>query len=180
MVTFRIDDVSSNTDMIDLNKQIELLSLISDKIYLGVNILSRRSDNGSVYPDLPLRGHDRIYFYSVNQILSLGSIKNNPKIELVSHGLIHGVHSQYSRDANEMSILTSCSLLKTNKFIPPFNEVNEETKSVCLANGIEIIGNNHDRIWKSLESEPFDSRHKFWYYHPWRLNSNDIAERIKI
>lgn len=173
----RIDDVNANTDFRDFYQQLDILQPIFDEIILGVNLFSKSSSNGAIYPELPLRNHPQEYFYDVDRILYIETIESLlkiPKVSIVSHGLIHGMHSQMSKDAIQMSILTSCSMLKTKRFIPPFNEINETVKQVCESNGIEIIGNDERRLWHSLESEAFDPKYKFWYYHPWRINSEEL------
>lgn len=179
MVTFRIDDVSPNTDLDDLEIQIKMLSKVSNHIILGVNLFGRSATNGAVYPDIPLRGHDRLYFYNIDRIFNfaaLHKLRLLPHVEIVSHGLVHNIHSQMSRDQIEASILMSCSLLNAKAFIPPFNEISAEVVSVCERNDIRLIMNESDRQWRSIESEPFDPSTKFWYYHPWRINSDRLKE----
>jgi hypothetical protein len=84
------------------------------------------------------------------------------------------------QDAVEMSILTSCNFLGTNKFIPPFNGVSQLVEQVCRDNYIDIIGNTKDITWKSLETEKFDSSHKYWYYHPWRIDSVVLNSKLGV
>lgn len=182
-VVFRIDDVSPNTDMHELAKQLGVLKPYASTILLGVNLIAREASNGALYPDLPLRGQDRLYFYNADRMMrseQIAELRALPSVKLASHGLIHGDHSKFGKDAVEMSIITSCALLDTRVFIPPFNETSQVVKLVCEDNNIEIVGNCEDRIWKSLESEPFDPNHKFWYYHPWRLNLDQLKKAMGV
>jgi hypothetical protein len=84
-------------------------------------------------------------------------------VNVASHGLIHLDHSRVGYDAQEMNILTSCNLLKTNMFIPPFNRYNEDTVKICEKNGIELLVGG----WKSLKFNEYDPEHEKWYLHPW-------------
>lgn len=180
-MVIRVDDVNPNTDFEDFYDQLQILQEFFDEIILGVNIFAKSSNNGALYPELPLRGHEPKYFYNVDRMLSMDVIEtlsSIPKVKIVSHGLIHGMHSQMSREAIEMSILTSCSFLGTKTFIPPFNEMSATGVQVCEENGIEIIGNYELRQWHSLETEIFDSKHKLWYYHPWRIKADELSERL--
>lgn len=182
-IVFRIDDVSPNTDMHELAKQMAIMKPHASTILLGVNLIARTAQSGALYPDLPLRSKDRLYFYEADRLMGsdlIDELKSLPKVKLASHGLLHGDHSRFGKDAVEMSILTSCALLNTRIFIPPFNETSETVKIVCKDNNIEIIGNCENRIWKSLESEPFDPAHKFWYYHPWRLNLEQFKKAMMV
>lgn len=166
-LTIRIDDVSENTLYQDLIWQLGVWRKMGARIICGINVFCKEAKSGSVYPDLPLSNHPSRYFFDVDKVWEFGRIFNG--IDIASHGLVHADHSKLSRDAQEMSILTSCSILRSKLFIPPFNRINEETVRICADNGIEIIGNCANRIWKSLEFEAFDATHEFWYYHPWRM-----------
>jgi hypothetical protein len=179
----RIDDVNANTDFTDLYAQIELLSDLFDEIILGVNLISRSSDSGAVYPDLPLRNQIPTYFYDVDRTIDyecLESLSSFPKVSIVSHGLIHTKHGELSADAVAMSILTSCSLLGTKRFIPPFNNTSFVVKNICDGNGIELIGNNETTIWHSLETDKFNPLYPTWYYHPWRMTTQELSEKLGV
>lgn len=179
MGIMRIDDVSANTDLIDFKKQVEILRKYNFQLLVGINLFCKSSTNGSLYPDLPLSSKPYEYLLDVDSILIgpgiLSFIKHD---EIVSHGLIHVNHRDISKETQEMSIVASCSILNTKKFIPPFNAVNEDTFKICEKHGIEVIGNKHDREWTSLESNDYDPSKKYWYYHPWRLDAEQLEDRL--
>lgn len=177
-LTFRIDDVSSNTDMPSLKRMIRFLKgeFICD-VWLCVNIFSMRALDGSVYPNPPFKSRERAFFYGVNQY------KDTTKMSLgqdaiVSHGLFHADHSALSRDAQEMSILGSCNILNASIFVPPFNRFNEDTRSVCSEHGIRLIESANEG-WRSLEHEPFTLAHERWYFHPWRFSEEEFKGVIQ-
>ena len=178
MLTFRIDDVSSNTDFIELRKMVAYLkSNFECNIWACVTTFSRHAAEGSVYPDPPFKDMNRGEFYRVGQYLE----PNNFRLgfaETVSHGLFHIDHSQFQYDAQEMSIVTSCRLLGAVIFVPPFNRWNDATAAVCRHNGIRLV-KSVEEGWRSLEHEEFESSHKLWYFHPWRFDVDSFKDKIK-
>lgn len=178
---FRIDDVNPNTDFKDFRTQLSFLrAKFNARFIVGINILSKKNSTESVYPDPPFRSRERHFFYDVDQIIDMNEIKNLylDKDEICSHGLFHIDHAKLSRDAQEISILGSCNFLGAKKFIPPFNQFNQDTVDICERNGIEFVNNGGEIEWKSLESLPFDEKHKYWYYHPFRINHKTLEEKL--
>ncbi len=173
-VIVRVDDVSTNTDLYDLEDACKFLNKeLGAQIIWCVNLYSKRA-NGSVYPDLPLKNKSLEYLCDVDQ----GFSKCLPSwVDIASHGLIHAKHGELSRDAQIMSIKTSCSMLRTYKFAPPFMSINEETKKICFENGIELIDGNG---WRSMETEPFDQEQRLWYFHHWRMDSKKVKEWLRV
>lgn len=173
----RLDDVNPNLDWDDLHEQVTILQDYFDEILLGVNLFGKESVNGAIHPCLPMKNQSTKYFYDVDRMVNMeiiNTFSQMDKVEIVSHGLVHAMHSKLTKDAIEMSILTSCSFLGTKQFIPPFNEVNADVVAVCQENGIELIGNNDKYDWHSLETDTFSKDMKDWYYHPWRLNAEQL------
>lgn len=172
----RNDDVTANTNIFHLA---EMYGTIKDflpkaEIWSCVNLFCRTTPSGSVYPDLPLRQRDMKYFYNVDLLLRDIPAKN---FRIVSHGTHHVDHSKLSRDAQEMSILTSCSYLHTDIFVPPFSQFNETTKQVCKANGIRLVMPMDG--WKSLESHEFCAGHKLWFFHSWRFTPKEFRKKLE-
>lgn len=175
-IIFRIDDVSANTDMESLKRMIFCIKeSFNARIILGVNLFSRYSPGGSVYPDVPFKNKSNSYFYDVNRFRCDFEFIDND-IELASHGLFHSDHSKLHRDAQEMSILSSCRFLNSSFFIPPFNRYNETTEDICISHGIKLL--KMEDGWKSLEHNEFDLAHTLWYFHPWRWTANSFKDKI--
>jgi hypothetical protein len=84
-------------------------------------------------------------------------------VEKASHGLIHVDHRLLKKSAQEMSILVSCSLSKSNIFVPPFNKWNKNTEKICRSNNIELV--KFEDGWKCMEYNKFDSSVSKWYLH---------------
>jgi len=173
MIIFRNDDISPNTDFDQVH---EIYSLIKSKvpdcqIWSCVNLFSMYSMDGALYPDLPLSPKPMSYFYNVDQVWNR-SIDGLEKI--VSHGILHNDHTKFGRDAKELSILTSCKFLKTNIFVPPFSRYDADMDTICKNNDIHM--SKREDGWKSLESEPFNSKHNLWFFHSWRFTPETFKE----
>lgn len=176
-IIIRNDDVNPITNVKDLESIYAIIreTIPNVEIWSCISLMAKQNSIGALYPDLPLRGRDKAFFYDVNCLgtrrllgLNLGTI--------VSHGLLHIDHSHYSRDAQEISIITSCNLLNTKIFVPPFSSFNEDTKQICEANSIRLV--KPEDGWKSLESEKFDPKHKLWFFHSWRFNPETFKEKF--
>jgi hypothetical protein len=167
----RFDDVCSRTDENKLKDLISECSKYGD-VWLSVNIFSQHSDKESVYPNVPFKDSSVSSFYKVDEIYfetpmtHLAGIRMCDDYAVVSHGLVHCDHSRISRDAQEMSIVTSCNFLQTDVFVPPFNRFNQDTEDICRVNNIQLAKLSEG--WKSMEHNAFDSSHQLWYLHPWR------------
>lgn len=175
-ITFRNDDVSSNTD---LDKLHAIYDVIRDvfpyaDIVSGVTLFSKKGTKGSVYDEVPFKNKPTNWFYKADTFLN--KFNTFPQSRMASHGLYHVDHRTLSQQAQEMSILGSCNYLKSNIFIPPFNRYNDDTVNICLDNKIELW--NLDQGWKSLEYEPFDMTHKLWYFHSWRFTAHSIRNAL--
>lgn len=177
-LTFRIDDVSANTNMASLAKMCEFLKTEFDaNIILGVTLFAKRCDDGSVYPNPPFKDKPNSFFYFVDKLLSTQPeiCQHCTQLGLIaSHGLLHVDHSKMSLETQELSILTSCNYLNTRIFIPPFNKWDENTKIICDRNDIRLITMHEG--WKSLEYNDFNPDHKFWYFHPWKYTFEDLKK----
>lgn len=172
---FRNDDVSPSTDLDALHDYYEVIARAfpEARIISVVSLFGSWNERGSVYPDLPLKTKDKQYFYEANRFLS----KHSHVIgDIASHGLFHVKHSELSRDAQEMSIVSSCYFLNTDKFVAPFNDYDDVTLDVCRSNNIELVNERHD--WRSLDFNKFDSKHKYWYLHSWRYTPKQLKEKF--
>lgn len=171
---FRNDDFSSNSDvwaMGEMYKEITVRFPDAD-IVTGVSIYCKDSNNGALYPRLPLKNQTNEYLYNVDKQLSDIDFMG----DIASHGLFHVPHGTLSEDAQKMSILGSCNYLKTKKFIAPFNSYNQLTAMICRDNGIELITEMYP--WKCLDYNVFDSSYKYWSFHSWRYTPKTFKEKL--
>jgi len=173
---FRNDDVSPCTNPYTLSAHYNIIKgLFKDSQILScVTLFAKHNVLGAVYGDVPFKNQTVPWFYDVDRFML--EYEYMTKDCVVSHGLFHVNHSKLNRDAQEMSILGSCKFLKTNLFCAPFNAVNSDTVDVCQKNNIKIINNMYE--WRSLERDPFDPLHKYWYYHSWRMTPDDLRKRL--
>lgn len=184
-LVFRIDDISSNTDFYDLDKIYYVIrgKFPKASILFGVNLFCSSNFDGSVYREVPFKERENQFFYKVNNILDIDHVgcytfSKRPNVSIASHGLLHCDHTRISKDAQEMSILTSCNYLNSKKFIPPFNRFNRDTEDICKENSIDLIKPDHG--WKSLEFSEFNQDHKKWYFHSWRINHFKLEDVLGI
>lgn len=173
-MVIRLDDISPNTDPAKLD---DLLSIIKNflpdaDIWLGVTFFAKFASNGAVYPELPLKDKSMDFFFNVNRFMRLADREFNGK--LCSHGLWHFDHTK-SMALAEASIITSCRLLESDTFIPPFNKWDYMTERFCSENGINLVKSQEDG-WLSFEFNEFDPEKQLWYLHPWRWTPNMLRE----
>jgi len=171
-LVLRNDDVNPNTDFKDMA---DLYCDISEyipncRIISCFNFFARTCESGSVYPCVPFKDRPVNWFYSVNRVLNPYLVSG----DCASHGLFHIDHTKVGRETQEMSILSSCNMLKVKTFVPPFNRFNEDTIDICKENDIWLVG--LDEKWKSIEHEEFDPSYKYWYFHSWRFNQRSLRK----
>lgn len=173
MIIFRDDDINPNSDFDNVEGCYKVIKELypQSEIISGVTIFGKNNTTGSIYPNPPFKSNPNKWFYNVDLFILPIDI---PDTTIASHGLIHVDHSRIGTDAQEMSILTSCNLLNTKIFIPPFNKFNEDTLQICYDNGIKILLTSEG--WKSLEFNKFDRNYNKWYFHSWRFSPETLRE----
>ncbi len=166
---FRFDDVCLNTD---LDNARELTAFLL-KRFPGCEVMWCVSpmvfDMGEdadlvtaqrVYPAILNAHSDHSRFFDVDRV----GVPDMPgDVVVASHGLIHVDHRLLTYGEQRMSILTSCSLVKSSIFVPPFNKWNFETEHVCDEYGIELIKFRDG--WQGMEHEPWEPECNQWYMH---------------
>lgn len=161
---FRFDDVSINSNM---RMTHELTNYIVNRfpqalVYWGISPLVHNKEQVGerVYPKILNAYSDFRCFYEVDHA---GLPDENTMGIRASHGLIHVDHRLLSKEAQEMSILISCSLIKTRIFIPPFNKWNKITEEICRDNGITLF--KFEEGFLCMEHERYAEEHRLWYLH---------------
>lgn len=160
---FRFDDVCINSDIEHINS---IVSFMIDRVHgceimFGISPLVHEHCGQRVYPEILNAYSDHTKFYLVDK----AGVPHNlhPQAKLAGHGLIHVDHRLLSIEAQEMSIVTSCSLVNTRTFIPPFNKWNENTEQACNIHGIHLV--KFEDGWRSMEYNAYNSTHDLWYLH---------------
>jgi hypothetical protein len=172
---FRNDDVCASTNYASLSMLYDVIrrNYPNAKIWSCISMFSKNNFQGSVYPDLPLKDRSRGYFMQCDEYFKEPAIDLGVK---ASHGLIHLPHDEMNYQEQEISILTTCNILKTKLFVPPFNRFNGNTVDICQKHSIRLV--RPDDGWRSLEFEPFNPDHDLWYFHSWRFTPQEFKEKI--
>lgn len=174
----RNDDISSNTKFDGLMEIYQsILSLYPNcELWSCVTQFSKSTELGSVYPGLPLKDKPFDYFLDVDEYTG------SPYAELskvVSHGLWHMDHTKIDSQLKKASIVSSCRLLKTDIFVPPFNRFDDEMDSICQYFGIQLVKSDYEG-WRSFEHNKFDPTHELWYFHSWRWDSKTLKDYLLV
>lgn len=167
---FRFDDVSINSDIAATNA---MASFLIDKfpyckIIFGISSMVHNIDEEKekerVFPKILNAYSDFRKFYEVDAV-GIPDVISHKNIVLATHGLIHVDHRLLTKEAQEISIIVSQSLVKSKIFIPPFNHWNNDTDTICKEHGIQLI--KFEEGWKSLEHNKYqhNEKHNLWYLH---------------
>lgn len=155
---FRIDDVSANTDTDALFAMMKVVRdrLPSFAIMLAVSpLVHDMSDEPAVdqqraFPRILSAQSDHRNFFNVKKALATPIVD---RVMMASHGLVHVDHRLLGREAQEMSILTSCSLVGARVFVPPFNKYNQDTIDLCDKHEIDLV--KFEEGWKHVGYNSF-------------------------
>jgi len=173
-VIFRIDDVNPSTNFKELEKITNFISFYypDAEIWNCVSLIGKRNVLGAVHPNPPFKDKQMRFFYNSDSILAPCELTG----KIVSHGLLHFDHSTASLETQELSILTSCSILQSSKFVPPFNRWNYDTEKICLENGIDLV--KVEDGWVNLDRYDFNPVDEYFYFHPWNHTADDFIKKI--
>lgn len=176
--TFRFDDVCINANsMLIRNITNHLIELFPDcKIIYGVSPLVHNNCKERVYPKIFNAYSDYRKFFEVDRA-GVPNIPVPENVVFAGHGIVHVDHRLLNKQAQEMSILISCSLVKAKVFIPPFNKWNEDTAAVCKENGIELV--KFEAGWKSMEFNEYNPDQELWYLHAREWTLEEIKNWFK-
>lgn len=163
---FRFDDMSINSDLETAERMSAMLSGLGEVwwcISPLVHDLSalEGAARQRVFPPIYKALSDQRCFYRVDRV---GVPSVPPGVERASHGLLHLDHRLLGREAQELSILTSCELVRAKRFVPPFNKYDANTIDICREHGIDLV--RFEDGWLSMEHNPYRREHERWYCHP--------------
>jgi hypothetical protein len=167
---FRFDDISINTEieLLDLCTKEVKRKLPSFEIIYGINPLvfdmsgENNCDCQRPFPKILNAFSDHTEYYKID-FCEMPELPEDDRIIKASHGLVHVDHRLMNFEAQELSIVTSCSLAKCRLFIPPFNKWNLDTLKVCEKHDLELV--KFEDGWKCIEYNDFDKSHGLWYCH---------------
>ena len=172
-IIFRNDDVNPNSNIEDIKAMYMIIRKYFPhaEIWSAVNMIAKTSKDGSCYPAIKPKD---IKFTDVNLIFDR---KHLPDLEnIASHGLLHLDHRNVDRDLQKYSILTSCALLNTKVFVPPFWRWNAETNQICEAAGVKLWTEGD---WFNIDNGPVRENHLLFCFHSWKFTPETFEERFK-
>lgn len=174
MKTFRFDDVCINSDLEHIYKITDLIleKYPDSRIIYAVSLITDSNVGQRVFDKIKNAHSDHSIYYMANQI---GFPKLNiSNITIASHGLFHVDHRLISFDAQEMSILGSCTLLGADTFVPPFNKWNSDTEKVCNKHNINLV--KFEEGWKCMEYQNYNGYSHLWYLHAHEMTIKQVEE----
>jgi hypothetical protein len=156
--------------MVKVNEVTDYL-LKHGKVIWAVSPIVHKGLYERVFPPILTAMSDVRNFYKAD---GLGIPNLRDDVKIASHGLIHADHRLLTKEVQELSIILSCSLLKTKTFVPPFNKWNKDTEDICKEHGIELI--KFEKGWLSMEHNPYFMGHELWYLHHWKFDLDKVKE----
>ena len=189
MKTFRIDDVCINTEPKKFLNMLEALDKKYNKcnFLLGVSPLVNDMSGTDgvkkerIFPSIFNAYSDHRVFYNVEK-LGLPNVLEQvvdlykTRVILASHGLVHVDHRLLTKEVQEFSILVSCSLTKTNCFIPPFNKYDKNTIEICKEKNIKLI--KFEDGWRHIKYEKITDNFENYYFHTHDFTEEEFKKTI--
>jgi len=174
-ILFRNDDVNPNSDFKAIRKMYDtiLQYFPNAEIYSCVNLFSQETSEGNVYPPTKKLAKDRDYFL-VNKMFDFKSLKYLERI--VSHGMWHLDHKHCNNELQKYSIVSSCRILKTNLFVPPFWRYNQDTRDICSEYGIKLWV---DTTWINFDNLDIIPEKRYYLFHSWKFTPESFAKKMK-
>lgn len=180
---FRFDDVCINSNMELTNSLTSHIINVFDgkaEIIWGVSpLVHDMSDyhgkaKQRIFPEILNAHSDWREFYQIDKC-GIPPLRND--VTLAGHGLWHVDHRLLHYSVQEASIITSCALVNSVIFIPPFNKYDSATQLICDEHGIELI--KFEDGWRSMEYNSYDIEHGKYYLHAREWTMEKLIEWFK-
>lgn len=140
------------------------------KIYSAINFFGNASTDGSPY-GVPFKELRTPYINKAFDLSLLPDLEN-----IASHGLWHLDHKHVHADLQEHSIVSSCRLLGTDLFVPPFWRWSDITKKICGDHGITLWTQGD---WINLDHNDFVEGHTRYLLHSWTMTPEQLEAKLK-
>ena len=181
-IIFRFDDICANTDMGKANAMGRILRrhFPDSEIWFCISPLVHEMHGAEgataerIFPKILNAYSDYRQFYQVTRCALPEII---PEVSRASHGLVHVDHRLLSKEAQELSILVSCSLARSSIFVPPFNKWNQDTEDICREHGIRLV--KFEDGWLCMEYNTFDEDHGLWYLHSREFTIQTFNQKLE-
>ncbi len=187
--TFRIDDVSANTNEVHLTAIIRAIreTLPKADVMLAVSPLVHDltgapvADRERPFPRMLSPMSDHRVYYKVRRAIDRSNFDlSSPlykDVIIASHGLIHVDHRLLPRRVQEMSVAVSCSLLDARIFVPPFNHWNDDTDWACAQHGVRLV--RFEEGWRHVQFNEFDLECQSYYLHTHDTGADWLREWLR-
>ena len=185
--TFRIDDISLNTNPIKLAEITSLLKekYVDCKIMLAVSPIvfdmsnAQGLDSERPFPKILNAQSDWTGFFK-GQVSGVPSWLHNLEwqdFQLASHGLVHVDHRFLTLEAQEMSVLISCSIVGSKMFVPPFYKWDANTEQICAKHGLDLI--KWEDGWNHLAYQRVStSSSGLFYFHTHDFSLEELSRKL--
>jgi hypothetical protein len=163
---FRIDDVSINADLATLRMKVNVLVEFAP-VMLSISplVFSTQKTHQRVFPTRNTALSALHPFYLVDGA-GIPDVFDWP-VSTAGHGLTHVDHRLLSYDAQEMSIVASCSLARSRTFVPPYNHWNHDTETICAKHEIALL--KFEEGWRHMLYNPWEDTGHLYYMHPFDM-----------
>lgn len=181
--TVRIDDINPNTDQAKLKAMLAILRARwpSCRLLLGVSPLAHvvgQEDLEQVHPKILNAHSDYRLLYAATRMWLPSPTEYadiDPAPEFASHGLVHVDHRLLCKEAQELSIILSCSLSRSDVFIPPFNKWNTDTEDICRRQQVELV--KFEDGWRHIGYTD-DLELPLLYFHTFDFSLESFAAKL--
>lgn len=183
--TIRIDDISTKTDPERLEKFLDMFSMrfqnfqILLTVSIGTIHIEEDPKSERVFPPILNAMSDHRVFFNLTEIALpswLPAVVNKFNCKVASHGLLHVDHRLLSKEAQEISIISSCSAIGTKIFVPPFNKYNHETIEVIKESKLQLVV--WESGWKHLSYQKLDQMVGNYYFHMHDFNDGQLLSLL--
>ena len=100
----------------------------------------------------------------------------NPFAVAFALATFHVDHRLLSKEAQEISIISSCSAIGTKIFVPPFNKYNPETIEVIKESKLQLVV--WESGWKHLGYQKLDQAAGNYYFHMHDFNDKQLLSLL--
>lgn len=187
----RLDDISVNVQKDRLVKflrqarsvapGIEILLAFSPLVFdMETHEPERPAMSERVFPKILNAYSDHRAYYEVQKLGLppwLPEVIDDFRCTKASHGLIHVDHRLLNKQTQELSILTSASLVNSKIFVPPFNKYNSDTLEIVAEHNLTIV--KWEDGWQHLGYNRFADDGNKYYVHMHDYPGDEILRLLE-
>lgn len=181
----RIDDISDNCDFDKLQSMVDaVLDIIGARIMLCLSpFCSSNATDGWVFPRRLMAVSEVSEFFKMDTMSQRAldfcreQIVNSSRISIAGHGIIHVDHRLLCKQAQEISVCISSSIVGSLTFVPPFNKWNSDTEEVCRKHGIRLV--KFEDGWRHVLYNKKNDTFLDYYLHVCDMSLEQFKEWLK-